>query len=100
LDQEISMTTKHIKARISERPARAEAAAAASRPAGRDRSAMQQRRIGFDLTQADRQLSLQSRSWRERLIRYRLPLLLGGGLLGGMALAILSRRRGWGAWAP
>ena len=94
------MTSKHIKARIPERAVPDQPGAAARRSAGRDRAAMRQRRVGFDLVQADRQLSLQSDSWRERLVRYRLPLLLGGGLLGGMALAILSRRRGWGAWAP
>ena len=94
------MSTKHIKARIPERAVPDQPDAAARRSAGRDRAAMRQRRTGFDLVQADRQLSLQSQTWRERLNRHRLSLILGGGLLGGMALAILSRRRGWGAWAP
>ena len=93
------MGTKHVQARIPERAA-THGPDAAAKSAGRDRAAMRQRRVGFDLAQTDRQVSLQSGSWRERLVRYRMPLLLGGGLLGGMALAILSRRRGWGSWAP
>ena len=106
------MSTKQIKARIpggaspaaavEAAPSRGGKTAAANPPRtkGRDKASMRQRRAGFDITQADQQLEAHSRTWRERLVRYRLPLLLGGGLLGGMALAILSRRRGWGLWAP
>ena len=73
----------------------------------RNGSREQVRCAGLELDRIERQLTTRWQSWRERLDRHRLPLLIGGGLLGGFALAAVSPRRwsrmgaalfGSGAW--
>lgn len=46
----------------------------------------------LELDAAEKQLAACWRPWRERLHRQRLPLLIGGGLLGGLALALVPPR--------
>jgi hypothetical protein len=50
-------------------------------------------RAKAELDQAELQLAACCKPWRERLGRHRLALLIGGGLLGGFALARASPRR-------
>lgn len=50
------------------------------------------RRARTELDQAELQLAACCRPWRERLRRHRLSLLVGGGLLGGFALAMAPPR--------
>ena len=51
------------------------------------------RRARTELDQAELQLAARCRPWCERLGRHRLSLLVGGGLLGGFALATASPQR-------
>lgn len=53
----------------------------------------QVQRAKTELDQAEQQLATRCPPWRERLSRHRLSLLIGGGLLGGFALATASPRR-------
>lgn len=46
-----------------------------------------------ELEKAEQQLATRYPPWRERLGRHRLSLLVGGGLLGGFALATVSPKR-------
>lgn len=50
-------------------------------------------RARMELDEAERQLELRWQPWRERLRRHRLALLIGGGLLGGIALATVAPKR-------
>jgi hypothetical protein len=47
----------------------------------------------MELEAAEQQLAAHWQPWRERIDRYRLSLLIGGGLLGGLALATVSPKR-------
>lgn len=50
------------------------------------------RRARTELDQAELQLAARCRPWGELLRRHRLSLLVGGGLLGGFALALAPPR--------
>ena len=50
-------------------------------------------RAQLELDAAEQQLAARWKPWRERIGRYQLPLLIGGGLLGGLALATVAPKR-------
>jgi hypothetical protein len=56
-------------------------------------------RARIDLERAERQLATRWQPWHERLARHRLGLLIGGGLLGGVALATVPPKRWAGVGA-
>jgi len=69
------------------------------------RARMHRARIEFD--EAEQQFAAHWQPWHERMRRHRLSLLIGGGLLGGLALATVSPKHwsrvgaalfGGGAW--
>lgn len=44
----------------------------------------------IELDRAERQLDARWLTWRQRIVEHRATLLIGGGLLGGFALATFS----------
>ena len=67
----------------------------------------QVRCASLEIDRLEVKLATRWQVWRERLDRYRLPALIGGGVLSGLALATISPRRwsragaalfGSGAW--
>jgi hypothetical protein len=50
-------------------------------------------RAEVELDAAEQQLAVRWQPWRERIRRQRLPWLIGGGFLGGLALAMVPPKR-------
>lgn len=51
------------------------------------------RQAEFELQATERALDASWQTWRARLQRHRAAILVGGGLLGGLALATVSPKR-------
>jgi hypothetical protein len=59
----------------------------------RDNARARVHRAKVELDASEQQLAAHWQPWRERIGRHRLSLLIGGGLLGGLALAMVPPKR-------